>query len=93
MAVLPISLSIKKTLSGNREINLLQKLKKDNWWAIKAYIYTASIYYTRTGLFNQAVLPLISQEPSLLHQLVKKKVATIISTRYHLRNFILRTLH
>ena len=60
MAVPLISLLMKKTLSGNREINLLQELKKDNWWAIKAYIYTAFIYYIRIGSFNQAVLLLIS---------------------------------
>ena len=29
----------------------------------------------------------------MLHQLVRKKVAIIISARYHLRNFILKTLH
>ena len=60
MAVPPMSLLIKKTLSGNEVINLLQELRKDNLWTIKAYIYTTSIYYIRIGLFNQAALPLIS---------------------------------
>jgi len=52
MAVLPTSLLIKKTLSGNKVISSLQELRKDNWLAIKAYIYTASIYLIRTGLFD-----------------------------------------
>ena len=52
MAVLPISLLMKETLSGNKVISLLQELKKDNWLAIKAYIYIASIYFIKTGLFN-----------------------------------------
>ena len=52
MAVWPISLSIKKTLSADKVISLLQELKKDNWWAIKAYIYITSIYLIRIKLFN-----------------------------------------
>jgi hypothetical protein len=93
MAVLPMSLLIKETLSNNRVISLLQKLKKDNWLPIKAYIYIASIYLIRIELFNQVVSPLINQEPFSLHQLVKKKVAIIISAEYHLRNFLLKILH
>ena len=34
-----------------------------------------------------------NQEPFLLHQLVRKKVATTISAGYHLRNFLLKILH
>jgi hypothetical protein len=60
IAVPPTSLLIKETLSDNRVISLLQKLKKDNWLAIKAYIYIASIYFTRIELFNQAASPLIN---------------------------------
>ena len=52
IAAPPISLSIKKTLSGNKIINSLQELRKDNWWAIKAYIYIISIYLIKTKLFN-----------------------------------------
>ena len=67
MAVLLMSLLMKETLSGNKVISLLQKLKKDDWLAIKAYIYITSIYLIKTGLFNQAILPLINQEPFLLY--------------------------
>jgi hypothetical protein len=52
MAVPPTSLLMKKTLSGNKVISLLQKLKKDNWWAIKAYIYITYIYLIRIELFD-----------------------------------------
>ena len=52
IAVPPMSLLIKETLSGNKVISLLQKLRKDDWLAIKAYIYIASIYLIRTELFN-----------------------------------------
>ena len=52
MAVLLMSILIKKTLSGNRVISLLQELRKDDWLAIKVYIYIASIYLIRIGLFN-----------------------------------------
>ena len=52
MAVPPISLLIKKTLSGDKVINSLQELRKDDWLAIKAYIYIISIYLTKTGLFD-----------------------------------------
>ena len=52
MAIPPMSILIKKTLSGNRVISSLQELRKDDWLAIKAYIYIASIYLIRTGLFN-----------------------------------------
>ena len=88
-----MSLLIKETLSGDKVISLLQKLRKDDWLAIKAYIYITSIYLTRIGLFDQAVLPLTNQEPFLLHQLVRKKVATAISIKYHLKNFLPTTLH
>ena len=67
MAVPPIFLSIKETLSGNKVINSLQELKRDNWLAIKAYIYIIFIYFIRTGLFSQVILSLMSQEPFLLH--------------------------
>ena len=52
MAVPPMFLSIKKTLSGNKVINSLQELRKDDWWAIKAYIYITYIYLIRIKLFN-----------------------------------------
>ena len=52
MAVLPTSILIKKTLSGNRVISSLQGLRKDDWLAIKVYTYIASIYLIRTGSFN-----------------------------------------
>jgi len=52
MAVPPTSLLIKKTLSGNKVISLLQELRKDDWLVIKAYIYTASIYLIRIRLFD-----------------------------------------
>ena len=45
--------SIKETLSGDEVISLLQELRKDDWLAMKAYIYIASIYFTRTELFDQ----------------------------------------
>ena len=51
MAVRPISLLIKKTLGADRVINSLQELKKDDWWAIKAYIYITSIYLIKIKLF------------------------------------------
>jgi len=41
MAVPPTSILIKKTLSSNRVISSLQELRKDDWLAIKAYIYIA----------------------------------------------------
>jgi|SRR6266567_1721445 len=93
MAAPPTSSLMKKTLSGNGVISSLQELRKDNWLTTKVYIYIASIYLTRTGLFNQVASPLTNQEPFSLHQLVKKKVATTISTRYYSRNFLLKTLH
>jgi hypothetical protein len=52
IAVLSMSLLIKETLSDNRVINSLQELRKDDWLAIKAYIYIASIYLIRIELFN-----------------------------------------
>jgi hypothetical protein len=52
IAVPPTSLLIKKTLSGNKVINSLQELRKDDWWAIKAYIYITYIYLTRIKLFD-----------------------------------------
>ena len=58
ITVLPISLSIKETLSGNKVISSLQELRKDDWLAIKAYIYIIFIYFIRTELFNQATSPL-----------------------------------
>ena len=60
MAVPPIFLLMKETLSSNKVISSLQKLKKDDWLAIKAYIYIASIYFIKTELFNQAVSSLIN---------------------------------
>ena len=93
IAVPPISLLIKKTLSTDGVISLLQELKKDDQWATKAYIYITFIYFIKIRLFNQVVLPLINQESFLLRQLVKKKVAIIIFAGYHLRNFILKILY
>ena len=52
MAAPPMSILIKKTLNGNEVISLLQELRKDNWLAIKAYIYIASIYLIKIGLFD-----------------------------------------
>jgi len=52
MAVPPTSILIKKTLSSSGVISLLQELRKDNWLAIKVYIYIASIYLIRIGLFD-----------------------------------------
>jgi hypothetical protein len=52
MAVLPMFLLIKETLSGDKVISLLQKFRKDDWLAIKAYIYIISIYLIKTGLFD-----------------------------------------
>ena len=52
MAVPPIFLLMKETLSSNKVISSLQELKKDDWLAIKAYIYIISIYLIKTGLFN-----------------------------------------
>ena len=93
MAVPPTSTLMKKTLSGNGVISSLQGLRRDDWLATKVYIYIASIYLTRTGSFNQAASLLTNQEPFLLHQLVKKKVAITISAGYHSRNFLPKTLH
>jgi len=52
MAVPPTSILMKKTLSGNGVISSLQELRKDDWLATKAYIYIASIYLIRIGLFD-----------------------------------------
>ena len=52
MAVPPTSLLIKETLNSDEVISSLQRLKKDDWLAIKAYIYIMSIYLTRIKLFN-----------------------------------------
>jgi hypothetical protein len=60
MAVPLISLLIKETLSDNRVISSLQELRKDDWLAIKAYIYITSIYLIRTELFDQVALLLIN---------------------------------
>ena len=60
MATPPMFSLMKKTLSGNKVISLLQELRKDDWWAIKAYIYITYIYLTRIKLFDQVVLLLMN---------------------------------
>ncbi len=52
MAVPLMSTLMKKTLSGNGVISSLQGLRKDNWLAMKVYIYIAFIYLIRIGSFN-----------------------------------------
>ena len=50
-----MSLLIKETLSGNKVISSLQELRKDDWLAIKAYIYRVYLPYKNRVVWSSSI--------------------------------------